>query len=138
MGAALYMALSRTLIRTYAVEYDTRPEHALSATNRRILADTGAGLFVTAFQGVLDPSSGEPTYSNAGHNPPCLLSARDGNTVQELDGAGVPLAILDGVAKEQRIVHLPICERRATAGPGFDSLNCLNIGLRPHKGIQRC
>ena len=106
MGAALFMALSRTLIRTYAVEYDTQPEFALSAANRRILADTRAGLFVTVFYGVLDPSSGELTYSNAGHNPPYLLNAREGNTVQELDRTGVPLGILDGVTWENRVVHL--------------------------------
>ena len=84
----------------------TQPELALGATNRRILEDTSAGLFVTVFYGVLDSSSGELTDSNAGHNPPYLMSARDGNTVQELDRTGVPLGILDGVAWEQRIVQL--------------------------------
>ena len=106
MGAALFMALSRTLIRTYAVEYDTHPELTLSAANRRILADTRGGLFVTVFYGVLDPTSGELTYSNAGHNPPYLLSARDGDVIQELDRTGVPLGILDGGTWQQRVVHL--------------------------------
>ena len=106
MGAALYMALSRTLIRTYAVEYDTQPELALSAANRRIMADTRAGLFVTVFYGVLDPTSGELTYSNAGHNPPYLLSARDGNVIQELERTGVPLGILEGGTWQQKVVHL--------------------------------
>ncbi len=106
MGAVLYMALSRTLIRTYAVEYDNQPELVLSAANSRILADTGAGLFVTVFYGVLDPTSGELVYSNAGHNPPYHLSARDGNVLQELDRTGVPLGILDGGTWQQRVVHL--------------------------------
>ena len=106
MGAALYMALSRTLIRTYAVEYDTQPELALSAANRRILADAGTGLFVTVFYGVLDPTSGDLTYANAGHNPPCLLNARDGNAVQELDRTGVPLGILDGGTWQQGTAHI--------------------------------
>ena len=100
------MALSRTLIRTYAVEYDTQPELALSAANRRILADTGAGLFVTVFYGVLDPLSGELTYSNTGHNPPYLLSARGGLAVQELDRTGVPLGILDGGTWQQGTAHI--------------------------------
>ena len=100
------MALSRTLIRTYAVEHDTQPELALSAANSRILADTRADLFVTVFYGVLDPTSGELTYSNAGHNPPYLYSARDGNVIQELDRTGVPLGILDGGTWQQKVVHL--------------------------------
>jgi serine phosphatase RsbU (regulator of sigma subunit)/HAMP domain-containing protein len=106
MGAALFMALSRTLLRTYAVEYDSQPEVALAAVNRRILADTSAGLFVTVFYGVLDLSSGELTYANAGHNPPYLVNARDGHTIRELDRTGVPLGILDGLTWEQRVVHL--------------------------------
>jgi sigma-B regulation protein RsbU (phosphoserine phosphatase) len=106
MGAALYMALSRTLIRTYAIEHETEPQLVLAAANRRILADTRAGLFVTVFYGVLDPTSGELTYSNAGHNPPYLLSARDGNVIQELDRTGVPLGILDGGTWQLRVVHL--------------------------------
>ena len=105
-GAALYMALSRTLIRTYAVEYDTQPELTLSAANRRILTDTRAGLFVTVFYGVLDPSSGELIYCNAGHNPPYLLSSRNGNAIQELDRTGVPLGILDDGTWQQGTAHL--------------------------------
>ena len=107
MGASLFMALSRTLIRTYAVEHETEPGARCSP--RPItgsLADTRAGLFVTVFYGVLDPTSGELTYSNARHNPPYLLSARDGNIIQELDRTGVPLGILDGLTWEQRVVRL--------------------------------
>ena len=101
MGAALFMALSRTLIRTYAIEHEAQPGLVLAAANHRILTDTRAGLFVTVFYGVLDPTSGELTYSNAGHNPPYLLSAQDGNVIQELDRTGVPLGILDGGTWQQ-------------------------------------
>ena len=58
VGAALYMALSRTLIRTYAVEHGAHPELALRAAHRRILADTNTSQFVTVFYGILDPVSG--------------------------------------------------------------------------------
>jgi serine phosphatase RsbU (regulator of sigma subunit)/HAMP domain-containing protein len=106
MGAALYMALSRTLIRTYAVEYDARPELVLTAANHRIMADSRAGLFVTVFYGVLDPASGALTYSNAGHNPPYLVGVQHGSTIQELTRTGVPLGILDPGQWEQNVVHL--------------------------------
>jgi len=106
MGAALFMALSRTLIRTYALEPDAQPGSVLAAANHRILADTHSGLFVTVFYGILDTASGELTYANAGHNPPYLVDAPDGGKLQELDRTGVPLGIIDGASWQQRTVRL--------------------------------
>jgi serine phosphatase RsbU (regulator of sigma subunit) len=93
VGPALYMALSRTLIRTYAREFSLDPEVVFYAANGRILEDARANLFVTAFYAVLDPGHGTLTYSNAGHNPPFLISARDGGGVHPLDLPGIPIGI---------------------------------------------
>ena len=92
--AALYMALARTLIRTFAFEYPDRPEQVLTAANRRILEDTDDELFVTVFYGVLDPATGALCYANAGHNPPYLLRNAGSSDVTELHGTGVPLGML--------------------------------------------
>jgi serine phosphatase RsbU (regulator of sigma subunit) len=104
MGAALYMATCRTLIRTFAGEYPDRPERALAEANRRILADTHGGLFITVFYGVLDPVNGTMTYCNAGHNSPFLFSTEKDDAHQALSRTGMPLGIIEEVGWEQGVV----------------------------------
>jgi serine phosphatase RsbU (regulator of sigma subunit) len=93
-GAALYMAMSRTLIRTYAGENLMSPEQVIHQVNRRILMDTQDGIFLTVVFGILDPDQGTFTYVNAGHNPPLLLrQARDQITISELEKTGTLIGI---------------------------------------------
>lgn len=93
IGPALYMALSRTLIRTFAPQYEDQPATVLSLTNQRILSDARAHLFVTMFYGVLDWETGTLSYCNAGHNPPMLMSGSDGAGTRTLSKTGIPIGI---------------------------------------------
>jgi serine phosphatase RsbU (regulator of sigma subunit) len=93
VGSALYMALSRTLIRTYAEEYDAEPEIVFFAANNRLLKDARANLFVTAFYGILDPQGGTLTYCNAGHNPPYLIRSSNQDIVESLSRTGKAMGI---------------------------------------------
>ena len=104
-GAALYMALTRTLIRTFATEYPTLPAQVLSATNERLLKDAKETMFVTVFYGVLDPLTFTLTYSNAGHNPPFFLGG-ERDDVEELTRTGMALGVLEGVAWEQETLQM--------------------------------
>ena len=108
MGAALYMALSRTLIRTYAMQYHARPDYVMRVANRRILmdADPDASMFVTVFYGILDPATGTLTYCNAGHNPPYLLSIHDGEPVRLLRKTGMALGVIENVTWDQVSVRM--------------------------------
>lgn len=119
MGAALYMALSRTLLRTYAQEYHARPDFVLGVTNRRILADTQAGLFVSVFYAVLDPHTGRLAYCNAGHNPPMLLTRRSGTQIQHLRRTGMVLGVLEGSEWQQAAVSLAAGDMLAIYSDGI-------------------
>jgi serine phosphatase RsbU (regulator of sigma subunit)/predicted ATPase len=93
-GAALYMAMSRSLLRTYAVEAQLSPEQVLAEVNRRLLNDTPNGIFLTAFLGILDYQSGQLTYVNAGHNPPYLINKNRGQiTITPLEKTGTLVGI---------------------------------------------
>ncbi len=91
LGSALYMALSSTLIRTFANEYHRDPALVLKTANQHILRNARANLFVTVFFGVLDPTSGLLRYANAGHNPPYLWGTENG--IKTLNNTGMPLGI---------------------------------------------
>lgn len=104
MGAALFMALSRTLIRTFAPAHEYDPAAALREANRRILSDTHSDLFVTMFYAVLDPATGLLTYCNAGHNPPLLLEPSAESAPLRLTRTAIPLGIMEGRAWEQATV----------------------------------
>jgi serine phosphatase RsbU (regulator of sigma subunit) len=114
MGAALFMALSRTLIRSYALEHQTRPDLVLQAANRRILTDTRNDMFVTVFFAIFDPASGRLTYANAGHNPPYLFKAPDSarslepTAPQALPSTGMPLGILEEASWEVGSIDLDL------------------------------
>ncbi len=106
MGAALYMALARTLLRTYALEYHTRSDFAMKVTNRRLLMDTDVTMFATVFYGILDPRAGQLTYCNGGHNPPYILSTESEGRVQTLRKTGMALGAMANLSWEQRTAQL--------------------------------
>lgn len=106
VGAALFMALSSTLLRTYAMEYPTRPDLVFNAVNKRILEDTNAKQFVTVFYGILDPDHGTLVYANAGHCPPYLINAQNDRSGRILERTGVPLGIFEDATWDQRVIQI--------------------------------
>lgn len=70
--AALFMAVTKTLIKSFAKK-DVTPDEILSHVNEELAEDNDACMFVTLFCGVLDTQTGEIQYANAGHNPPLIV-----------------------------------------------------------------
>lgn len=96
MAAALFMAAARTVIRTTAQMVED-PAECIGRANEFLADDNTALMFVTAFYAVYDPLTGEFTYTNAGHNPPYIVSP-DRHRVQPLGGdPGIALGVTEEV-----------------------------------------
>ncbi|HEX7975932.1 MAG TPA: PP2C family protein-serine/threonine phosphatase, partial [Anaerolineales bacterium] len=106
MGAALFMALSSTLIRTYAARYPTLPALTMDVVNERLLTDTRGSMYITAIYGVLEPSIGRLRYVNAGHNPAYLLHTQKGKQVDRLSRTGMTLGVMEKTHWQQKIARL--------------------------------
>jgi phosphoserine phosphatase RsbU/P len=72
--AAIFMAVSRTLIRATGIKGVSAGE-CLRYVNKLLCSESVASMFVTVFYGILDLNTGEVEFVNAGHNPPYLLSS---------------------------------------------------------------
>lgn len=71
--AALFMAITRTLIRS-AANQESSAGGLMEVINNRLTEHNPNMMFVTLFLGILDLHSGELEYANAGHPLPWLLS----------------------------------------------------------------
>jgi sigma-B regulation protein RsbU (phosphoserine phosphatase) len=106
MPAALFMALTRTLVR--AVVFDTSsPAEVLRRVNALIIPDNRQSMFVTAVYGVLFLESGKFTYANAGHNPPVWMN-RAGKMVESLRRTGAALGIIEDLSIGEHTITLDL------------------------------
>lgn len=69
--AAMFMMASKTLIKGLAERGKTVDE-VFTETNEKLCINNDAGMFVTAWMGVINLETGHLAYANAGHNPPLI------------------------------------------------------------------
>ena len=101
--AALFMALTRTLVRAAVIETES-PAEALYRVNNLLIPDTQQSMFVTAVYAVLYPDTGKLVYANAGHNPPLWLTS-DGK-IERLTRTGMALGVVEDTDMEERTIKL--------------------------------
>ncbi len=127
--AALYMAVSRTLLRASALD-GYGPGEALRRANAFIRRDETSPLFLSAFYVLLDAGSGRLTYANAGHNPPIWIHGATGE-IELLLARGLLLGAFEGFTPEEHTCVLDpgdfvvfftdgITEARSVTGDFFD------------------
>lgn len=102
-AAAMYMAMTRSLIRASAVSH-TSPAAVLNEVNQRLLAHSSSDMFVTLFYGVLEPEARTLTYANAGQNPPLLRRAA--GEIEHLTRTGPALGIMEGPEFSEAVLTL--------------------------------
>jgi phosphoserine phosphatase RsbU/P len=102
--AAIFMAVSRTLIRATALK-GIAPDECLTYVNSLLCQESVASMFVTVFYGILNFKTGELSYANGGHNPPYVLSNNGELNEVELTG-GLALGVMEAFQFKSKKIQL--------------------------------
>ena len=103
--AALYMARMVSDFRLYTQLHYT-PTRVFGVLNDALAERSQRGMFVTTIYGVLNTTTGDFLFANAGHLPLIKMNGTDGSVELLENGAGVPLGIVKGYQFEQATVQL--------------------------------
>ena len=99
---AMFMMTSKTLIKSHT-ESGLPVNEVFTQVNDELCQNNEAGMFVTAWMGILNLETGLIRYANAGHNPP-LVRHKDGSYEYLKGRANFVLAGMEGVRyKEQQL-----------------------------------
>lgn len=88
--AAMFMMQAKALLKS-CTESGMSIEQVFNAANEKLCQGNEAGMFVTAWMGLLNVQTGLVTFANAGHNPP-LVRQNGGEYVFHKTRAGFVLA----------------------------------------------
>ena len=102
--AAMFMMRAKTVIRDLA-ERGLEPDEIFTIANGKLCENNDAGMFVTAWLGILDTKTGLLKFANAGHNPP--LFKRCGEKFEYMKArSGMLLAGMEGIKYRKNELQL--------------------------------
>ncbi|MBQ1186869.1 MAG: SpoIIE family protein phosphatase, partial [Clostridia bacterium] len=93
--AAMFMMTAKTIIKHLA-ETGLPVNDIFTKANEKLCENNESGMFVTAWMGILDLTTGNVQFANAGHNPP-LIKRANGSFEYLKTRAGFVLAGMEGV-----------------------------------------
>ena len=93
--AAMFMMTAKTIIRGLA-ERGLPVDEIFTLANEKLCENNESGMFVTAWLGKIDLSTGKLSFANAGHNPPVLVHA-NGKCEYLKSRTGFVLAGMEGM-----------------------------------------
>ena len=94
--AAIFMAVSRTLIKATGVRGVTTDE-CMRIVNNMLCGESVDSMFVTVFYGIYDLNTDTIEFTNAGHNPPYILHA-DGTVEMLKSSCNLVLGAIEGIS----------------------------------------
>ena len=95
VGSAFFMAIAKTLIKSYAKAGGT-PAEIIAKVDKQISEKNDAGLFVTVWFAIIDLTNGHVTACNAGHDYPAISRTGE-DFVIEKTPHGPPVAFIPGM-----------------------------------------
>ena len=93
--AAMFMMTAKTIIKDLA-ERGLSVDEIFTLANEKLCENNESGMFVTAWLGKLDLTTGTLSFANAGHNPPVITHA-DGKCEYLKSRPGFVLAGMEGI-----------------------------------------
>jgi phosphoserine phosphatase RsbU/P len=129
--AAIFMAVSRTLIRATGIKGVSASE-CMEYTNDLLCNESTSSMFVTVFYGILNTVRGEIEYVNAGHNPPYLLSSSGCTKVMTTNG--IALGIVEKFNFRSEIIFIKPGEKLFLYTDGVtDAINTEDVAYGTDK-----
>ena len=93
--AAMFMMTAKTIIRDLA-ERGLSVDEIFTLANEKLCENNESGMFVTAWMGKTDLSTGKLSFANAGHNPPVIVHS-NGECEYLKSRTGFVLAGMEGM-----------------------------------------
>ena len=103
--ASLYMAVTRTLFRNLAGNYQSAA-NIVREMNHAIASTNDSYVFVTVFVGVLDMKTHYLTYCNAAHNAPVMITTEGECSLLEVE-TNLPIGVEDRYNYNEQQVDFP-------------------------------
>ncbi|HBB92825.1 MAG: hypothetical protein A2X22_03575 [Bacteroidetes bacterium GWF2_49_14] len=103
--AALHMAVTKTLLKAGSSN-ERSTGKILTQVNNELSRDNETYMFVTAFIGILNTTTGYLVYSSAGHNPPFIIGKSGGSLIKLSDLHGVVLGAMEGIDYQETLLRM--------------------------------
>ena len=102
--SAMFMMSAKTIIKDLA-ESGMNVDEIFTIANKKLCENNESDMFVTAWMGIIDITTGVMNFVNAGHNPP-LLKCANGDVKYLKTRSGLVLAGMDNIRYKSNEIQL--------------------------------